>query len=258
MRMITLSMKAVAAEPFDIENTAWSPYVTCPEWKPTKRIGRGDAWLEIVEFARDEQDHTWLAAAVGSAGTELNLELMFRDGLSGYFAKLEADQSLAAKLRKKGFKIDTANRRVYLPIVIKPDLLAKALPSDDKFDEAMAPVREATELGIAAVPRAEAIARLNDQLRKTATGGTIMVTKGVLAISGYNSLELAEALAAYDAFDAENDAHGERDFGDLTLWGEEIFWKIDYHDVDLKFGSDDPADPNKTKRVLTVMLMSEW
>lgn len=160
MRMITLSMKAVAPEPFDIENTAWSPYVTCPDWKPTKRIGRGDAWLEIVEFARDEQDHTWLAAAVGSAGTELNLELMFRDGLSGYFAKLEADQSLAAKLRKKGFKIDTANRRVYLPIAIKPDLLAKALPSDDKFDEAMAPVREATELGIAAKPEIDALLKL--------------------------------------------------------------------------------------------------
>lgn len=160
MRMITLSMKAVAPEPFAIENTAWSPYVTCPDWKPTKRIGRGDAWLEIVEFARDEHDHTWLAAAVGSAGTELNLELMFRDGLSGYFGKLEADQGLAAKLRKKGFKIDTANRRVYLPIVIKADLLAKALPSDDKFDEAMAPVREATELGIAAKPEIDVLLKL--------------------------------------------------------------------------------------------------
>lgn len=160
MRMITLSMKAVAPEPFGIENTAWSPYVTCPDWKPTKRIGRGDAWLEIVEFAHDEQDHTWLAAAVGAGPTELNLELMFRDGLSGYFAKLEADQSLAAKLRKKGFKIDTANRRVYLPIVIKADLLAKALPSDGKFDEAMAPVREATELGIAAKPEIDALLKL--------------------------------------------------------------------------------------------------
>ena len=160
MRMITLSMKAVAPEPFDIENTAWSQYVTCPDWKPTKRIGRGDAWLEIVEFARDEQDHTWLAAAVGAGPTELNLELMFRDGLSGYFAKLEADQTLAAKLRKKGFKIDTTNRRVYLPIVIKADLLAKALPSDDKFDEAMAPVREATELGIAAKSEIDALLKL--------------------------------------------------------------------------------------------------
>lgn len=109
-----------------------------------------------------------------------------------------------------------------------------------------------------AVPRAEAIARLNDQLRDTATGGTIMVTQGVLAISGYNSLELAEALAAYDAFDAENDPHGERDFGDLTLWGQDLFWKVDYYDIDLKFGSDDPANPDKTQRVLTVMLTSEW
>jgi hypothetical protein len=108
------------------------------------------------------------------------------------------------------------------------------------------------------VPRAEAIALLNDHLRKTATGGTIMVTQGVLAISGYNSPELAEALAAYDAFDADNDPHGERDFGDLTLWGEEMFWKVDYYSQDLRYGSDDPADPDKTKRVLTVMLTSEW
>ncbi|WP_278327654.1 DUF3768 domain-containing protein [Qipengyuania flavescens] len=109
-----------------------------------------------------------------------------------------------------------------------------------------------------AVPRAEAIARLNDALRKEGVGGTIMVTRGVLSITGYNSPELAEALAAYDAFDADNDPHGERDFGDLTLWGEEMFWKIDYYDADLRYGSDDPADPDKTKRILTAMLTSEW
>ena len=108
------------------------------------------------------------------------------------------------------------------------------------------------------MPRAEAIARLNDQLRKTGTGGTVMVTQGVLAITGYNSAELAEALAAYNAFDADNDPHGERDFGDLTLWGEDLFWKLDYYSPDLRYGSDDPADPEKTKRVLTVMLTSEW
>ncbi|MXO48643.1 DUF3768 domain-containing protein [Erythrobacter vulgaris] len=109
-----------------------------------------------------------------------------------------------------------------------------------------------------AVPRAEAIARLNDQLRKTGTGGSIMVTSGVLAITGFNSPELAEALAAYDAFDPDNDPHGERDFGDLKLWGENLFWKLDYYSSDLRYGSDDPADPAKTKRVLTVMLTCEW
>ena len=109
-----------------------------------------------------------------------------------------------------------------------------------------------------AVPRAEAIARLNDVLRKQGVGGTIMVTRGILAITGYSSPELSEALAAYDAFDADNDPHGERDFGDLTLWGEDMFWKIDYYDADLRYRSDDPADADKTKRVLTVMLTIEW
>lgn len=109
-----------------------------------------------------------------------------------------------------------------------------------------------------AVPRAKAIARLNDALRKQGIGGTVMVTRGVLAITGYNSPELSEALAAYDAFDADNDPHGEREFGDLTLWGEDMFWKVDYYDTNLLHGSDDPADTDKTKRVLTVMLTSEW
>ena len=109
-----------------------------------------------------------------------------------------------------------------------------------------------------AVPRAESIARLNDALRKQGIGGTVMVTRGVLAVTGYNALELSEALAAYDAFDADNDPHGERDFGDLTLWGTDLFWKLDYYSPDMKFGSDDPADADKTKRVLTVMLTSEW
>ena len=109
-----------------------------------------------------------------------------------------------------------------------------------------------------AVPRAEAIARLNDALRKEGVGGTIMVTRGVLAITGYNSPELSEALAAYDAFVADNGPHGERDFGDLALWGQDLLWKIDYYDSDLRYGSDDPSDPEKTKRVLTVMLTREW
>lgn len=159
MRMIIISMKAAAPGPFVIDNTAWSAYVSHPDWKPTKRIGRGDAWLEIVEFSRDDQDHTWLAAAVGAGPTELNLELLFRDGLSGYFAKLEGDHGLASKFRKKGFKIDPSNQRVYLPIVIDAGLLSTALPTDD-FEEAMAPVRDATELGIAAKPEIDLLLKL--------------------------------------------------------------------------------------------------
>jgi hypothetical protein len=108
------------------------------------------------------------------------------------------------------------------------------------------------------VPRAEAIARLNDQLRKTGTGGTIMITSGVQNLTGFRSATLCAALAAYDEFDRENDPHGERDFGDITLFGVNLLFKIDYYDKNLQFASDDPADPAVTQRVLTVMLASDW
>ena len=85
-----------------------------------------------------------------------------------------------------------------------------------------------------------------------------MITRGVASLFGVDRTVLLSALAAYDRFDADNDPHGERDFGDLTLCGTDLFWKIDYYDQGLKFGSDDPADASATRRVLTVMLTSEW
>jgi len=37
-----------------------------------------------------------------------------------------------------------------------------------------------------------------------------------------------------------------------------MFWKIDYYDRSLEYGSNDPADPSQTVRVLTIMLASEY
>ena len=107
-------------------------------------------------------------------------------------------------------------------------------------------------------PRAEAIARLNDAFRFTGVGGLIVATSGVRALQRFNQLELIQALSAYDRFDLDNDPHGERDFGDLEVWGAELLWKIDYYDRELIYGSNDPADPEQTTRVLTVMLPLEY
>jgi hypothetical protein len=111
---------------------------------------------------------------------------------------------------------------------------------------------------LCALPRAERIAQLNDILRKTAIGGRFMITRGVRALAAFDPGQLMAALARYDEFDALNDPHGERDFGSIDLWGAELLWKIDYYAPGLILGSDDPADPSVTERVLTVLLAEEY
>jgi len=109
----------------------------------------------------------------------------------------------------------------------------------------------------AQLPRAEAIARLNDRVRQY-DGGTIVVTRGVRMLPGFTPTGLLKLLATYDGFDIDNDPHGERDFGDIEIAGETVFWKIDYYDNQMLYASPDPADPAVTERVLTVMLASEY
>lgn len=106
--------------------------------------------------------------------------------------------------------------------------------------------------------RAQRIVRLNDELRQECQGGFIIATRGVRDMPGFEAMQLVRLLADYDAFDEDNDPYGERDFGDLTLCGQSLLWKIDYYDSDMLYGSPDPSDTAVTLRVLTVMLAEEW
>ena len=105
--------------------------------------------------------------------------------------------------------------------------------------------------------RAEIIARLNDQLRKSGEGGTVVITRNVRGLEGLNAPELATALANYDGFDEDNNPHGERDMGHFVLFDTDLYFKIDYFDQDLKFCSDDPADASITHRILTIMIKAD-
>jgi hypothetical protein len=104
---------------------------------------------------------------------------------------------------------------------------------------------------------ASAIARLNDCFRRHPGPGW-MVTASVNAKGPIFVLAATSAVRAFDAFADDNDPHGERDFGSFEVGGERLFWKIDYYDQDLRYGSPDPADPAVTRRVLTIMLASEY
>lgn len=105
--------------------------------------------------------------------------------------------------------------------------------------------------------RTERIRELNDAFRKTLDGGQCLFTAGVSDMGIPFATAALAAVRAFDAFDADNDPHGEHDFGAFEIAERKLFWKIDYYDNSLEFGSNDPADPAQTKRVLTIMLAEE-
>jgi len=102
------------------------------------------------------------------------------------------------------------------------------------------------------------IATLNDELRRNGRGGRVMLTAGVAALSETERAEVLAAVRTFSAFDADNDTHGEHDFGAVEVAGVRCFWKIDAYDRGLRSGSPDPADPTVTVRVLTIMLAEEY
>lgn len=106
--------------------------------------------------------------------------------------------------------------------------------------------------------RAETIRRLNDRFRQSLKDGRALVTRGVLARGEAFTNQAIAAVKAFDAFTPDNDPYEEHDFGALDVEGSQIFWKIDYYDLGEQGGSPNPADPNVTVRVLTIMLAEEY
>src|SRR6266480_1510430 len=100
---------------------------------------------------------------------------------------------------------------------------------------------------------ADRIRQLNDAFRRTFSGGRVLMTTGVAALPDMVKAAALQAVAAFGEFTEDNDPHGEHDFGSFELVNRKFFWKIDYYDERCEFGSEDPSDPKKTTRVLTVM-----
>ena len=119
------------------------------------------------------------------------------------------------------------------------------------------------------------IARLNDLARRAmGVACTAVATVGFRSLPDADQSRVREMIETFDAFDEDNDSHGERDFGCIYQLGdgrwtterprlrdeerERVFWKLDYYDRQMEFASDDAANPAITRRVLTIMLSDEY
>jgi hypothetical protein len=106
--------------------------------------------------------------------------------------------------------------------------------------------------------RNQPAAALNDAFRRTLAGGKVMMTSGIAALPDTEQAVIIAAVREFEGFEPANDHYAEHDFGALTVSGRRVFWKIDYYDRTLSYGSDDPSDPVQTTRVLTIMLAEEY
>jgi hypothetical protein len=128
---------------------------------------------------------------------------------------------------------------------------------------------------VAAREQAARTARLNDLARQAmGVACTVVATVGFRSLPDADQSRVRELIETFDALTEDNDPHGERDFGCVCQLGdgrwtterprirederERVFWKLDYYDRELRFGSEDAANPAITRRVLTIMLGDEY
>jgi hypothetical protein len=97
------------------------------------------------------------------------------------------------------------------------------------------------------------IIELNDQLRTTFKGGRVQMTRNVYDLDDRLRGRALSVMARYNTFDDAS----EHDCGVFIFAGFSFEWRIEYHGKDGIRVSPDPADPEKTLRVLTLYVMAD-
>lgn len=167
-RLMTEAVKAMGkatVAPWVTMDTDMTAILIHPDWKMTRGVGNGDAWLELAEITNDEEvEYTWIAAATRTGNTQLGLELTFRRGLLELGQAAISNASAVAGLLKLGFVRDETKQRLFIPIEIPAELLAMGFEQND-LAEAVAAVGRAVTLAIAS--KADLDAMIN-QVREAA------------------------------------------------------------------------------------------
>lgn len=108
----------------------------------------------------------------------------------------------------------------------------------------------------------EAIARMNDCFRDLSildeSVGKWVLTLGINAKGEAFALACIQAIREYNDFNEDNDPYGDHSFGTVIVEDTPVWWKIDLYDRSYRFGAENPTDLSNTRRVLTVMLPSEY
>jgi len=105
----------------------------------------------------------------------------------------------------------------------------------------------------------ERIRALNDQYRQALPiVPGLAITSGIQAAFDDDLTAVFDAVRDFSDFCEDNDPYGEHDFGEIQMGSHAIYWKFDYYDTDLAYRSPDPSDPERTRRVLTIMLREEY
>jgi len=104
----------------------------------------------------------------------------------------------------------------------------------------------------------EKIQKLNDAFRETLQGGRIVFTAGIANLEAAAREKALFKMQTFCDFEEGDDPYKEHDFGAFVIDNTKYFFKIDYYARNLQHGSENPADPTKTTRVLTLMLASEY
>lgn len=102
------------------------------------------------------------------------------------------------------------------------------------------------------------IRTLNDHLRQTFSGGRVVMTQGVHALTDATIARVFKAVRDFDEFSEDNDPYKTHEFGMFDLDGQRLMFKVDAYDKSLEYGSPNPADATVTTRVLTILLASEY
>ena len=97
------------------------------------------------------------------------------------------------------------------------------------------------------------IIELNDRLRTRFKGGRVQMTPAVYNLDPQLRGRAIWAMARYNRFDNSS----EHDWGVMIFAGYSFEWHIEYRDQNGNGVSPDPADSDKTLRVLTLYVVED-